>query len=462
MAIYTKEEIEQFRKRWEGKDALVKEIVNILASSEMKFARLDGQQGISVFEIEARINRANDTLTKAGFPEVTAASQLVFFGGSCISIPGIDLRGIYLQELTYTGIVLTRAHLEGAKFYRTKLENANLIEAHLEHSAFYQADLTGADLYFAHLDGADMKEALLDRANLSFADLDCSNLGRAHLEDADLAYAFVRNANLHDSRLEGADFHGADLSGAVVAFAHIGVSTKNNKTKFYNNNFLPPWRDHLGPKVDNMNIILRRNKGLGLVQLLTHLMKFNRRDKIAWRDLSKQIFQRWFYTNFAGVRIDDADTVMAPDLYRYVKDQQYLSRFKWTHPRIYWIWKISSDCGGRLSWVCFWAFLSILIFGCLYWTLPWDAPNFIESLIPNWMYVSEKPIDPVILYPGLEHFPFWMWLSTSFDIFISFGIRGSQPNNWVGLALSSFETILGFVTLGMLISVLQNRFARRS
>jgi hypothetical protein len=141
--------------------------------------------------------------------------------------------------------------------------------------------------------------------------------------------------------------------------------------------------------------------------------------------------------------IENSFVDMAPDLYRYVKDQQYLYRFKQTHPWIYRIWKVFSDCGGKLSVVAFWSALIIFIYSRLY-----PVTNSIEyHALGN-------------LTNNLDEF--WGWIFISINIFSNLGIPNSPPLHPFGVLLIASECMLGLMMLGMLISVLQNRFARRS
>lgn len=130
---------------------------------------------------------------------------------------------------------------------------------------------------------------------------------------------------------------------------------------------------------------------------------------------------------------------MAADLYRYVKDQQYLFRFKKRHPIIYFFWKVLSDCGGKLSVVFFWAMVFVGLFALLYSALGCIDPQPLEKLSG-----------------------FWKWIFVSFDIFSNLGIRNTHPQNSLGVILMIWESLMDFLMPGMLISVLQNRFARRS
>ncbi len=337
MAIYTKKEIEKFRKRWEGKTNTVNEF--------FRYSKRGNQS--SILEAMYQILREN------GIESILKGEM----GRS-----SFDLRG-------------TPRPGDG--------KNARLFNVHMEG---------------ARLSGANFK---------------CAVFARAHLEDANLDGMQIDSALFEETHIEGADFQNTKVLG----------------TTFECVTFLPRWRDLFFNEVflNNMQIPGRK-------KLIFKNIKY-----INWMNVLNHIFNRWFYTNFEGVRIDDADTVMAPDLYRYVEDQQYLYSFRQTHPRIYWVWKIFSDCGGKLSVVFFWSMVCIGLFALLFSGLGCIDPQPLEKL------------------GG-----FWKWIFVSFDVFSNLGIRNTHPLNSLGVILMICESLTGFMMLGMLISVLQNRFARRS
>jgi hypothetical protein len=58
--------------------------------------------------------------------------------------------------------------------------------------------------------------------------------------------------------------------------------------------------------------------------------------------------------------------------------------------------------------------------------------------------------------------PFWESLWFSFDIFASLGVRRVFPVNIPAYLLVFAETVLGFIALAALISIMLDKFARRS
>ena len=445
MSIPSDEQIQAWRARWIGKEQLIDQLIAILKGD----GKVKTAQGA-----ERRLNEANDLLTANGFPPVKEKVEIWLIDDE-ITIPALDLRGIDLFHKKYEEICLLGAHLEGVDFRHAHLERADLDSAHLKGVNLRNAHLEGAYLDGAHLEGADLYSAHLKGVNLRNAHLEGAYLSNAHLEAADLVYAHLEGIDLRYAHLEGAVFYGAYFGKLTIdtfnSDCQLSKEEKNeliterNMTVFYANDFLPRWRDHFFHKSGRKYTRLKKRP--------------------SWKNLFCHLFNRWNYTNFYGVRIDDADTTMSADLYRYVKDQQFLSRFRQRHPVIYWIWKIFSDCGGRLSWVGIWAFIFVFAFAKIYQTIPWGcAPTWMEKVpILKWFVYEIPPLNLELFTNFKETLPeFWKYLFVSFDIFSNLGIRTMTPQSELGVILILTESVLGFMMLGMLISVLANRFARRS
>ena len=438
MAIPSDGQILAWRTRWVGKEQLIDNLITILkGGGKVKTSQ----------EAKRRLNEANDLLTANGFPPVEEKIEIVFIF-EIITVPALDLRGIGLTQKRCNEICLLGAHLEGAGLYLAHLEGADLFMAHLEGADLFRVHLEGADLFMAHLEGAVLREAHLEEVVLSDAHLEGTVLFRAHLEGADLINVHLEGAVLFDAHLEGAYFNNAHVGKLTIDTFDSDCQlskeekekliTKRNITAFTANDFLPRWRDHFFHKSDR---------------------KYTKLKKPEWKKILLHIKDRWNYTKFAGVRIDDADTTMAADLYRYVKDQQFLQRFKERHPVIYRIWWLFSDCGGKLSVVFFWAAVIMIIYAVVYCAMNMPAVWWM----PEFLQVSEFPINPIAFFDDSNSIQgFWKWLFISFDIFSNLGLRSTQPQNFLGVFLVLSESVLGFMMLGMLISVIANRFARRS
>jgi uncharacterized protein YjbI with pentapeptide repeats len=436
MAIYTDAEILNFRTKWSGKEDLINELKDILIIDPSKV-------GSWRETIEKRIKQANYLLTKNGFPEAEPEKEIEIWlfqspGLLKISVPSMNLRGIIFQPNTnLDNICFTNAHMEGAW-----LHGANLINAHFEKT---------------HLERAILNEANLRNCRISDANL---RAAECHLTD-------FKGADVRYSLFEGTHMDGANLIDANFMRIQVGSLSRDDSKKigtgdretcltfFKDVRFLPSWSDHLFYKI--------RNVDLDYVKLVQgKAITYRRKFRFNLDSLKRHLFNGWFYTYFIGVNIDNADTTMAPDLYRYIKDQQFLFNFKKSYPRIFKWWRLLSDCGNRLSWVIGWALGIVIIFAILY-SLPWGAPKWVIPILPKWLFLDNNPINYTAFFsdsyvpPGLLR-----WLYISLEIFVTLGTRSTHIQNLLGYFLVSLESLIGFMMLGMLISVLQNRFARRS
>jgi len=158
-------------------------------------------------------------------------------GASC---SGLILHRGRLEEASFRGAdligsVLTGVNAGEADFSDTLLEDANLSGARLRFANFTGAVMDGADLSDADLWGAKLsgiaaertnfRGSRLDETQLADADLGAAELVGATLRRANLAGARLRGANLREAVLDGADLHNADLSGAVLP--HVSLLSCN-------------------------------------------------------------------------------------------------------------------------------------------------------------------------------------------------------------------------------------------
>jgi len=151
---------------------------------------------------------------------------------------GVTLRGARLEEASLQGAdliggVLAEVDAGQADFGEALLEDVSLQSARLRFADFTGAIMDGADLSGADLWGARLLKVEAQRANFRGARLDEAQLNDADLASADLTGASLRRANLsgarlqgailRDAALDGAKLDGADLSGAVLP--HVALTS---------------------------------------------------------------------------------------------------------------------------------------------------------------------------------------------------------------------------------------------
>lgn len=104
---------------------------------------------------------------------------------------------------------------------RALLDDINLSSADLTLANLSAAYLKAANLRGADLSGANLSDAWLLETNLGGANLFVANLSKSFLSHADLSGAYLERANLSGAFLRGANLSGADLSAANLTNADV-------------------------------------------------------------------------------------------------------------------------------------------------------------------------------------------------------------------------------------------------
>jgi hypothetical protein len=295
------------------------------------------------------------------------------------------------------------------------LTRANLSEADLSYVELFDATLEHANLKMAAMPGSDLSGAKLDGAELYKVDLSDASLIGAELTNCYLAEANLRDADLRGANLQGADLSGAHLAGANLTGANLGRTTLVRA-------------DITGASLRNADIY-----GADLTDMTYGTYRTMRGHFYGIRGLPS------CYGNALFVR--DA------------KDQDYLdtleNKIEATPSKTYRSWKRFwfgawglIDYGRSLARFFLIAFLVAMAFGWIFFfdrTMNWGLLEYSSS--------ADSPLSPfyhsVVTYTKL-------------------GFGYLTPKHWIGEILLVCEGILGYVTLGLLLSILANRVARRS
>ena len=308
-----------------------------------------------------------------------------------------------------------RPNLVGEDLSDMDLTGVNLGEADLTDAELFQTDLTEANLKMAVFKRADLSGANLSGAALYKADFADACLIEANLAAANLGSVDFRNADMRGTTLCGADFDEADLSGANLSEADF---TGCNLTR----------ADITGANLRNANLAATN---------LTAMKDGSFKEK------------RGRYYGIRGLDSCFGDPLFVRD----AKDQDYLdtlevaidetpspARRRW---RRFWFsaWGLI-DYGRSLGKLAIGAFIVTMFFGAIF---------HLDSIY-GWQFFklptsADSPLTPyyysVVTYTRL-------------------GSGGIEPTHWVGEIVLISERILGYVTLGLLLSILANKVARRS
>ncbi len=308
-------------------------------------------------------------------------------------------------ELNLTGedlsdLDLNAANLGGADLSGAELCGTHLERANLKMARLHEADLSGAILVGAELYKADLRGAFLTGADLS----------RAYLAQADLEGADLRGARLGEARLAEANLRGAVLAEAVLARADLS-------------------------EVDLTGADLRK---ADFSEADLHGLSYGAPAERRGR--------------FLGIR--GLDSCHGNALFvRDAKDQDYLDALEraidatpgpWAKGGkrlLFSAWGLI-DYGRSLGRPFLYAALLSFAFGLVYLAdmrLGWGLIDYSDS--------SQDLLTPFYF---------------SIETYTTLGFGEITPMHWLGELLVMLEVVLGYTTLGLLLSILANRVARRA
>jgi hypothetical protein len=308
-----------------------------------------------------------------------------------------------------------RPLLAGEDLSEMDLTGANLSEADLTDAELFQADLSEANLKMAVLTRADLSGASLGGAGLYKADLADACLIEADLSGANLGAADLRRADLRGTSLRGADFNEANLTSADLNEADLTGSNLSHA-------------DITGANLRNANLAATN---------LTGMKDGGFREK------------RGRYYGIRGLDSCFGDPLFVRD----AKDQDYLdtlevaidetaspAKRRWKR---FWFtaWGLI-DYGRSLGRLALGALIVATVFGAIF---------HLDSIF-DWQFFD---------YPASANSPLTPYYF-SVVTYTRLGSGGITPTHWVGEVVLVCERVLGYVTLGLLLSILANKVARRS
>jgi hypothetical protein len=265
-------------------------------------------------------------------------------------------------------------------------------------------DLAKANLSMKN--GAYLPFQNFDNANLSQVSLEDTYAQCASFKNATFYHANLKRANFRKVNFENANLRGADMSDAEFAYANF----QNADLSFAN--------------LSNANLRFANLKNAKLIEANFDgaeigFVKYNRGTQC-----------RAIYIETSK---DNAE------FKRFAQDQDFIEEYKRSHKYLYWIWKISSDCGRSISLWALWSLLFALFFGGVYYFLGKEA-----------FHITKLPW-------SLETMMYY-----SFVTFTTLGLGDVYPATQTAARLVIFEVVVGYIMLGGLISIFATKLARRS
>jgi len=308
---------------------------------------------------------------------------------------------------------------------RPVLSDEDLSEMDLTGVNLSEANLGGAELFQTDFSDANLKMAVLKGADLSGADLTGAALYKADFEDAALIGANLSNAGLGSANLEGADLRGTKLGGADLEEANLRNANLSEA-------------DLTGANLTRSDITGANLRSTNLAATnLTGMQDGGFREK------------EGMYYGIRGLDSCFGD----PRFVRDAKDQDYLDTMaiaisetqspasrRWKQ---FWFksWGLI-DYGRSLGKLAVGAFVVTMFFGVIYHMdaiFGWQFFDYPRS--------ADSPLTPYYF---------------SIVTYTRLGSGGITPTHWVGEVVLICERVLGYVTLGLLLSILANKVARRS
>jgi hypothetical protein len=295
------------------------------------------------------------------------------------------------------------------------LTDVNLGEANLSGSDFFQTNLTRANLKMSNLSdcdfsGANFKNASLYKANLSnstFIQVDFSN---ADLRNVDFTNSDLRGTNFSSSQLCEAIFYGSDLKEANLSNSDL-MAAKIIRANLSHANLSSA--NLRGVKYGSYKMM--RGKYYGIHGL----------DSCFGNALFVRDAQDQDYLDTLEMEINATDSGIAKSMKKFA----------------FFIWSLF-DYGRSLLKVCLFALIIAAFFSAIYTLdliLGWEIIDYSSSA-RSWFT------------------PFYYSIVT----YSTLGFGDITPNHWIGELIVVIEVILGYVTLGLLLSILANKVARRS
>ena len=315
--------------------------------------------------------------------------------------------------------------LSGQSESARNLSGADLSDTDLQGRNLSGIDFTGADFFEGRLSSANLKHAKLVEADLSGADLSGSglykaslvsaammaaNLDGADLTEADLSSADLREASLVGADLSGADLRGTDLSGADLRDACLARAN-----------------------VAGASFRTARLEGANLTGIVYGGFKDMRGCYLGIRGLDS------VYGNALFVRdARDQDYIDTLESSIYALPESFA---KTVDIMLFRAWGLF-DHGRSLLKVGIYAFVIATLYGIIYsfdmW-FEWGMMDYSNSA-KSWFT------------------PFYYSMVT----YTTLGYGDVTAENVYGEMLVISEVVLGYFTLGLLLSIIANTIARRS
>lgn len=342
------------------------------------------------------------------------------FGGQPFQAgePCSDCVVSHFTKLNFNRADLYSANFGDAIFYECDMTGVNFSACDLSKAKFAKVDFKGANFGFgapkAIFSGGTFASCDFEECFLQHVNFDNCNLSSANFSGCSMPISSFRNSVLYRARfnatwllsadferanLKEASFNNSDISGANFSFANLNLSS-----------FVSA----------NISGVEFRIKSF-----------FHRVAESFSSDRKNQ---------FIGCRTDDA--YGNERFKRLVSDGIYIEEVCRDKPNFYKFWLISSDCGRSLNAWLIWTFIVILCFSFIYYFLGCSHFQIHQN-------INNKESFVIFLY-------------FSVVAFTTLGFGDISPTSSWAMFWVMLEVFVGFVMLGVLISIGANKVSQRS
>ena len=358
------------------------------------------------------------------------------------NLSGANLSGVNLSGADLSGVNFSSADIRGANLSQANLSQANLNKAGLSKATLMSADLskanlTRADLSSADIRGVTLRGATLLKTDLSGATLLKTDLSGAKLWKANLSGAGLRGVTLSGANLSGADLRGVDLSPANLSPANLSQATLMSADLSKANLS----QANLAQATLSQATLMSADLNDANVSGVKYLDRKHDQNTSKWERFLTWLYPRQIMRGkYRGIRV--ASCFGHARFKRDAEDQDFLDTLEeqWKGTwriGLFWAWGLI-DYGRSMLAVVLIALIIVVVFGLIYFF----SPDMISY--------------------GSHHKTLFSPFYFSIVTFTTLGFGDVTANGWLGEMVVSLQVILGYLTLGLLISILANKVARRS
>ncbi len=308
------------------------------------------------------------------------------------SLRGLSFAGEDMSRLDLANMDLSGVNFTGANLTHSQLFNSDLTGAILHGANLRRANLSGANLTNVNMDGIRAV-----RAGFGMVTLENATCFKAHMEMCTFSRAVIRHSDFRCSNMQGARFRESELTDSDFTEADLRACDFS---------------------------LSRVNRSI-----------FNNADM---RDARFRQMSGYRSASWIGTDIRDINFSGAYLMRRFVKDQNYLKEFKERsrlNHFLFYIWKITSDCGRSMALWCIWIIILTLFFAWVYTKVGIDYGKYPTPLSAIYFSVVT---------------------------FTTLGYGDIRPTTVGGEIAAMAEVIIGYMMLGGLLSILSNKMARRA